>query len=245
LILGPIRRPPPSCYSERPYPSFEWSRVISAKVFVGNLSYHTTKEELVEFLTQAGEIVDAFLPTDRETGRPRGFAFITFATPEQASECVSKFNGQMLGGRSLNVNPAVERPRDGSGPRPGGGGGFGGGPRGGGGGFGGGGGGGGFGGERRSFGGPPGGGGGGGFGGPPRSGGFGGGGGGGGFGGPPRGGGGGFGGGPRGGGGGGGGFGERGRGVSEGRPKFEENNGRRRKDYDPRDHDVDDGGDDF
>ena len=127
-----------------------WSRVISAKVFVGNLSYHTSKEELVEVLSAAGEIVDAFLPVDRETGRPRGFAFVTFATPEQASECVAKFNGQMVGGRSMNVNPAVERPRDGSGPRPGGfggggggggRGGYGGGPGGGGGGYGGGGGG--------------------------------------------------------------------------------------------------------
>ena len=106
--------------------------------------------ELVEVLSAAGEIVDAFLPVDRETGRPRGFAFVTFATPEQASECVAKFNGQMVGGRSMNVNPAVERPRDGSGPRPGGfggggggggRGGYGGGPGGGGGGYGGGGGG--------------------------------------------------------------------------------------------------------
>ena len=123
--------------------SCQRSGVISAKVFVGNLSYHTTKEELVACLSAAGEIVDAFLPTDRETGRPRGFAFVTFASAEQATACVEQFNGQLLGGRPLNINPAEERPR-GAGPGRGGGGGFaGGGERGG---FGGGGGGRGFGG---------------------------------------------------------------------------------------------------
>jgi len=113
------------------------SRTISAKVFVGNLNYSTTKEDLVGLLSGAGEIVDAFLPTDRETGRPRGFAFITFANDEQAKACIEKFNRADLGGRALNINEAEERPRRGppsSGGRPGGGrpggGGFGG-PRGG------------------------------------------------------------------------------------------------------------------
>ena len=101
--------------------SCQRSGVISAKVFVGNLSYHTTKEELVACLSAAGEIVDAFLPTDRETGRPRGFAFVTFASAEQATACVEQFNGQLLGGRPLNINPAEERPR-GAGPGRGGGG---------------------------------------------------------------------------------------------------------------------------
>ena len=82
--------------------------------------------------------MDAFLPTDRETGRPRGFAFVTFATEEQARACIEKFNRADLGGRSLNINEAEERPRRGpGGGRPGGrpdnrssGRGFGGGPRG-------------------------------------------------------------------------------------------------------------------
>ncbi|NOY94266.1 MAG: RNA-binding protein [Deltaproteobacteria bacterium] len=107
---------------------------MSAKVFVGNLNYSTTKEDLVGLLSGAGEIVDAFLPTDRETGRPRGFAFVTFANDEQAKACIEKFNRADLGGRALNINEAEERPRRGppggrpSGGRPGGG--YGGGPRG-------------------------------------------------------------------------------------------------------------------
>ena len=99
--------------------------VISAKVFVGNLNYGTTKEDLVSVLSECGEIVDAFLPTDRESGRPRGFAFITFANNEQARACIERFNGHELGGRRLNVNQADDRPRRGGpggggrgGPRP-------------------------------------------------------------------------------------------------------------------------------
>ena len=78
---------------------------------MGNLSYSTTKDELVAALSECGEIVDAFLPTDRETGRPRGFAFVTFETPEQAKACIERFNGQEVGGRRINVNEAEERPR--------------------------------------------------------------------------------------------------------------------------------------
>jgi cold-inducible RNA-binding protein len=93
---------------------------ISAKIFVGNLSYQTTKEELTQLLSGAGSVVNASLPTDRETGRPRGFAFVEFASDEQAAEAIRLFNGRELGGRKLNVNAADERPRrtDGGGPRP-------------------------------------------------------------------------------------------------------------------------------
>ncbi len=84
---------------------------ISAKVFVGNLNYRTTKEDLVAFLSPVGEIIDAFLPTDRETGRPRGFGFITFATEEQAKACIEQFDGVELGGRRLNINRAEDRGR--------------------------------------------------------------------------------------------------------------------------------------
>lgn len=84
---------------------------ISAKVFVGNLNYRTTKEELIAFLSPAGEIVDAFLPTDRETGRPRGFGFVTFASEEQAQACIEQFDGVEMGGRRLNINKADDRGR--------------------------------------------------------------------------------------------------------------------------------------
>ncbi len=93
------------------------SSVISAKVFVGNLNYRTTKEELSAFLSPAGEIVDAFLPTDRESGRPRGFGFVTFATEEQATKCIEQFDGADFGGRRLNINKADDRGRGKRGPK--------------------------------------------------------------------------------------------------------------------------------
>lgn len=117
-------------------------------MFVGNLSFDVTREELIEAMAGAGKVVDAKIPTDRETGRPRGFAFVEFETDEMAAKSISLLNGRDLKGRALRINeaenrpprPAGERPSFG-GPRPGGGGGGGGfgGPRpgGGGGGFGG------------------------------------------------------------------------------------------------------------
>jgi RNA recognition motif-containing protein len=111
---------------------------MGSKVFVGNLDYNTRKEEVQGIFAQIGEIRDVFLPTDRETGRPRGFAFVEFANEEDAAKAIEKFNGYQLGGRALRVNAAEDRPRGAGGG--GGGRGFGGGGRGaGGGGYGGGG----------------------------------------------------------------------------------------------------------
>ena len=124
---------------------------MSAKVFVGNLDFNTTRDEVQSLFSQIGEIRDVFLPTDRESGRPRGFAFVEFANEEDAAKAIEKFNGYELSGRALRVNAAEDRPRreggGGGGRRPsfggGGGGGYagGGGYGGGGGGYGGGGGG--------------------------------------------------------------------------------------------------------
>ena len=116
---------------------------ISAKVFVGNLSYQTTTDELTQVLSEAGQVVDVYIPTDRATGRPRGFAFATFSSEAEAAKAIELFNQREVGGRRLNVNQAEERPRrppgaggfGGGGGRPGGGprgGGYGGAPRGGG-----------------------------------------------------------------------------------------------------------------
>jgi RNA recognition motif-containing protein len=117
---------------------------MSSKVFVGNLDFNTTRAEVQTLFAEVGEIRDVFLPTDRESGRPRGFAFVEYASEEDAAKAIEKFNGYQLGGRALRVNAAEDRPR-----AAGGGGGFSGRPRsgaGGGGGYGGGGGGGGYGG---------------------------------------------------------------------------------------------------
>jgi hypothetical protein len=98
---------------------------MGSKVFVGNLDYNTRREEVQGLFAQVGEIRDVFLPTDRETGRPRGFAFVEFANDEDAAKAIEKFNGYQLGGRALRVNAAEDRPR--GAPGGGGGRGFGGG----------------------------------------------------------------------------------------------------------------------
>lgn len=86
-------------------------------MFVGNLSFQTTKEELTEFLSSAGGIVDVYLPADRVTGRPRGFAFVEFSSEDEAAEAIRMFNEKEFGGRKLNVNAADDRPRRSPAPR--------------------------------------------------------------------------------------------------------------------------------
>jgi hypothetical protein len=110
------------------------------KLYVGNLSFQTTDDQLTQIFAEFGQVTRASVVTDRETGRSRGFAFVEMATSEEANAAMEALNGQMIEGRTVTVN--IARPREG-GPRRsfgggGGGGGFGGG---GGGGFGGGGGG--------------------------------------------------------------------------------------------------------
>ena len=89
---------------------------MASKVFVGNLAFKTTRDEVQQLFAQAGPIKDVFLPTDRESGRPRGFAFVEFESDEAAEKAIEKFNGYELGGRALRVNAAEDRPR--GGPRP-------------------------------------------------------------------------------------------------------------------------------
>ncbi len=109
----------------------------NSKLYVGNLSFKTTEDELRNAFGQFGSVTDVYVAMDKMTGRPRGFAFVTMGTGEEAKTAAEKMNGVDLGGRQLTVNEA--RPKE---DRPGGG--FGGGGGGGGGrGFGGGGGGGG------------------------------------------------------------------------------------------------------
>jgi len=113
-------------------------------IFVGNLNYSATEDEVRQMFEQFGTVDRVSLITDRDTGRPRGFGFVEMPNDEEGDRAIEELNGVDMGGRALNINEA--RPRQG-----GGGGGFGGGggggrpdrgPRGGGGGFGGGGGGG-------------------------------------------------------------------------------------------------------
>jgi cold-inducible RNA-binding protein len=120
----------------------------STKLFVGNLSYNTTENDLQDLFAQFGTVAEVNLMQDKFTGRPRGFAFVTMSTKEEAEAAINGLQGKSVDGRALTVNEA--RPRE---ERPGGGGGGGGGRGyggggGGGGGRGGGGGGGGRGGDR-------------------------------------------------------------------------------------------------
>ena len=80
-----------------------------SKVFVGNLSFDTTREELEAFFAPMGEIAEIVVPTDRDSGRPRGFAFVTFASSEIAAQAIQQLDGKELGGRNLRVNEASER----------------------------------------------------------------------------------------------------------------------------------------
>jgi len=102
---------------------------MAKKLFVGGLSWDTTDEGLRQAFATYGEITEAKVITDRDTGRSRGFGFVTFAQNEDATSAISKMDGTNLDGKTIKVNEAQEK-----GPRPGGrsGGGFGGGRGGGG-----------------------------------------------------------------------------------------------------------------
>ena len=110
---------------------------MSNKLFVGNLSFNTTENDLQDAFAAHGTVVEANLMMDRATGRPRGFGFVTMGSPEEAEKAINAMNGASVDGRALTVNiarPKEERPPGGGGRRDFGGGGGGGGSRGGGGG---------------------------------------------------------------------------------------------------------------
>src|SRR5918911_2785855 len=99
---------------------------MSTKLYVGNLSFRTTSEELREAFSQAGTVESASVIEDRETGRSRGFGFVEMATPEEAQAAIAQLNGKELGGRNLTVNEAKPKTDRGGGGRGGYGGGGGG-----------------------------------------------------------------------------------------------------------------------
>ena len=91
---------------------------MSTKLFVGNLSFKTTENDLQDAFAAHGTVVETNLMMDRMTGRPRGFAFVTMSTPEEAQKAIDAMHGKDFDGRALTVN--IARPRE---ERPGGGGG--------------------------------------------------------------------------------------------------------------------------
>jgi cold-inducible RNA-binding protein len=84
--------------------------VMAKKLYVGNFSYEATEAQLRELFAQVGEITEFNMIMDRDTGRPKGFAFIQMATDEATQAAIKRFNGHTLGNRALTVNEA--RPRE-------------------------------------------------------------------------------------------------------------------------------------
>jgi RNA recognition motif-containing protein len=93
------------------------------KIYVGNLPFSATESELRDLFAQHGTVESVALPTDRDTGRPRGFGFVEMPQAE-AAKAIEALNGFSMGGRQLRVNEAQDRPRTGGRPGGGGGGGF-------------------------------------------------------------------------------------------------------------------------
>ena len=94
---------------------------MSTKLFVGNLSFNTTENALQDAFAAHGTVVEANLMVDRMSGRPRGFAFVTMSTPEEAQKAIEAMNNAQLDGRNLTVNiarPKEERPPGGGGRGP-------------------------------------------------------------------------------------------------------------------------------
>lgn len=97
---------------------------MSGKLFVGGLSWGTKEESLRQAFEEFGELAEVKVVTDRDTGRSRGFGFVTYANPDDAEEAVRKMNGVELDGRTIRVDRAVDKKReDGGGSRGGRGGG--------------------------------------------------------------------------------------------------------------------------
>ena len=88
---------------------------MSTKLYVGNLAFQTTSQELQNLFTQAGTVESASVVEDRDTGRSRGFAFVEMSTKEEAASAIEQFNGKEVGGRSLKVNEAKPRENRGGG----------------------------------------------------------------------------------------------------------------------------------
>ncbi|HZE73642.1 MAG TPA: RNA-binding protein [Pyrinomonadaceae bacterium] len=90
---------------------------MPTKLYVGNLSFRTTSDELRDAFSSVGTVESASVIEDRETGRSRGFGFVEMATPEEAAAAIEAFNGKDFGGRNLTVNEAKPRSDRGGGGR--------------------------------------------------------------------------------------------------------------------------------
>lgn len=85
---------------------------MSNKLFVGSLSWNTTSEQLEEAFAACGEVVEAKVVTDRETGRSRGFGFVTFQDDDGATKAIQELDGTTLDGRTIKVDKANDKPKN-------------------------------------------------------------------------------------------------------------------------------------
>ncbi|HUR57252.1 MAG TPA: RNA-binding protein [Opitutaceae bacterium] len=90
---------------------------MNSKLYVGNMSFKTTEADLRGAFGQFGSVTDVYIANDRETGRPRGFAFVTFSTDAESKLATEKMNGVDLDGRALTVNEAKPKESMGGGSR--------------------------------------------------------------------------------------------------------------------------------
>src|SRR5438876_7742820 len=94
---------------EKPHRGKKGKKLMSMKLYVGNLSFDTSSNELQTMFAQTGTVESVSLIEDRETGRSRGFGFIEMSTKEEGAAAIQQFNGKDVGGRALNVNEAKPR----------------------------------------------------------------------------------------------------------------------------------------
>lgn len=90
---------------------------MSNKLFVGSLSWNTTSEQLEQAFAACGDVVEAKVVTDRETGRSRGFGFVTFQDDAGATKAIQELDGTTLDGRTIKVDKANDKPKNRSGDR--------------------------------------------------------------------------------------------------------------------------------
>jgi len=90
-------------------PAVIFLRLMGNRLYVGNLSFNTTRDRLEQAFSCAGHVQDVALVSDRETGQPRGFAFVTMYTPHEAQAAIMMLDGSALDGRQIRVNEAQER----------------------------------------------------------------------------------------------------------------------------------------
>jgi RNA recognition motif-containing protein len=100
---------------------YKYRGKMSSKLYVGNLSFRVTSEDLIEYFSQAGAVDSANVVFDRDTGRSRGFGFVEMGSADEANTAITQFNGVEFDGRNMIVNEARPREEGGGGNRGGGG----------------------------------------------------------------------------------------------------------------------------